>query len=246
MTAIFQKQVPYDTSRSRLPGVKGFKLSEWLTRDEAFAEQIALREVLLRTRRDEVLAVTDAGREAADELMHYVLDWLATHDPGYRVTSNSVIRPDGKAVTIDPRDPLGTLGVLVQEDLCLLDTESNEHKLVAAVVCFPANWRLAEKIGRPLIGIHDPVPEYDATLAKRVQRLFDAVEIDQPIWRFNALDYYHPDLFQPERRENDYAHTDERATYPYFRSERQCILRLPQTRACVFSIHTFVLEKSKR
>ncbi|MCY4290646.1 MAG: DUF3445 domain-containing protein, partial [Roseovarius sp.] len=27
----------------------------------------------------------------------------------------------------------------------------------------------------------------------------------------------------------------------YLRSERQCILRMPKTRACIFSIHTYVL-----
>jgi hypothetical protein len=34
------------------------------------------------------------------------------------------------------------------------------------------------------------------------------------------------------------------AEYPYLRSERQCVLRLPKTRACVFSIHTYVLART--
>jgi hypothetical protein len=30
----------------------------------------------------------------------------------------------------------------------------------------------------------------------------------------------------------------------YLRSERQCLLRLPETRAVVFTIHTYVLLRS--
>ena len=35
----------------------------------------------------------------------------------------------------------------------------------------------------------------------------------------------------------------EGGDYPYLRSERQCVLRLPETRACVFSIHTYVMAR---
>ena len=65
-------------------------------------------------------------------------------------------------VAIDRGDPMGTLGHLVQEDLCLMEKRGEEHVLTAAVLCFPASWRLADKIGRPLEAIHVPVPEYDA------------------------------------------------------------------------------------
>jgi hypothetical protein len=35
----------------------------------------------------------------------------------------------------------------------------------------------------------------------------------------------------------------DRARLPSMRSERQCVLRLPETRACVFSIHTYVMAR---
>jgi hypothetical protein len=135
---------------------------------------------------------------------------------------------------------MATLGHLVQEDLCLMEKRGEEHHLTAAVLCFPASWRLSEKIGRPLTDIHVPVPEYDEGIAKRVQRLFDGVQVGRPLWRFNALRYAEPDLFQPRaRREPDGA---QARGLPYLRSERQCVLRLPDTAACVFSIHTFVVR----
>lgn len=241
MTGIFQKSTPYEVSaQTRLPGIAPLDPADWLMVDDAFGAQMAERERLLRERRDDVLAVTPEGRAAAEELLEFVLDWLARHSPGYDVAADRIRRPDGVTVQVDRDDPMGTLGHLVQEDLCLMEKQGDEHVLTAAVLCFPASWRLADKIGRPLTTIHVPVDVYDDALARRVQRLFDGVQVERPLWRFNALHYADPALFQPETR--DEPRTDDAGgAYPYLRSERQCVLRLPRTRACVFSIHTFLL-----
>ncbi len=241
MTEILQTSLPYDTDVARpLPGIGPAPLAEWLMVDEAFGAQMAERARLLRDQRDDVLAVTPEGRAAAQELLGYVLAWLAEYAPRYRVRTDLVIRPDGVAVKVDHGDPMGTLGHLVQEDLCLLEKQGDEHVLTAAVLCFPASWRLADKIGRPLTAIHVPVPEYDEGLARRVQRLFDGVQVNRPLWRFNALRYGDPVLHQPRSRIRP--SVTGGADYPYLRSERQCVLRLPKSQACVFSIHTFVLD----
>ncbi|MDT8328379.1 MAG: DUF3445 domain-containing protein [Roseovarius sp.] len=241
MTEILQNRLPYDVAAGRpLPGIAPLALADWLLVDEAFGAQMRERARLLQEQRDDVLAVTPEGAAAAQELLDYVLRWLADHVPGYVLRDGSVIRPDGQEVRLDQSDPMGTLGHLVQEDLCLLQKQGEEHVLTAAVLCFPASWRLAEKIGRPLTTIHVPVAEYDAGLARRVQRLFDGVQVDRPLWRFNALHYAEPTLHQPRSRVQP--RTAGGADYPYLRSERQCVLRLPKTRACVFSIHTYVID----
>jgi DNA-binding MarR family transcriptional regulator len=224
MTEILQNNLPYDVAAGRpLPGIAPLPLAEWLMVDEAFGAQMAERARLLRDQREDVLAVTPEGAEAAQELLDYVLSWLGDHAPGYDLCEDRVTRPDGQEVWLDHSDPMGTLGHLVQEDLCLLQKQGDEHVLSAAVLCFPASWRLAEKIGRPLTSIHVPVAEYDAGLARRVQRLFDGVQVDRPLWRFNALRYAEPNLHQPRSRVQPSAAggTD----YPYLRSERQCVLR---------------------
>lgn len=243
MSGIFQTMTPYDTAAPKpLPGIAPLDPREWLLVDEAFAGQMAERERLLTGRREHVVAVTERGRAAADELLNFVLAWLAEHGAGYTVFADAVRRPDGVTVPVVADDPMGTLGRLVQEDLCLMERQGEEHVLTAAVVCFPASWRLADKIGRPLTTIHTPVPAYDDALARRVQRLFDGVRVGRPLWRFNALSYADAQLHQPERRSvSAGAHTTE--SHPFIRSERQCVLRLPETRACVFSIHTYVLRR---
>jgi len=247
MSEILQQAIPHDAHAPRpLPGIAPLDPATWLVVDEVFEAQMAERARLLKERRDEVLAVTPEGRAAADELLAFVLDWLGRHGEGYSIGEDEVIRPDAVRVALNRHDPMGTLGHLVQEDLCLMEKRGDEHVLSAAVLCFPASWRLGDKIGRPLTAIHVPVPEYDDGLARRVQRLFDGVQVGRPLWRFNALRYVDPDLFQPRPRVAP-VHVDALEegggdAAPYLRSERQCVLRLPETRACVFSIHSYVIR----
>jgi len=241
MSAILQHRLPYDiAARPALPGIAPLEMADWLMVDDAFGAQMAERARLLAKRRDDVLAVTEGAGPATQELLQFVLDWLRDQGKGYDISAKDVCRPDGVTVPIDRADPMGTLGHLVQEDLCLMDKRGEEHVLCAAVLCFPASWRLADKIGRPLVAIHVPVPEYDDGIARRVQRLFDGVQPGRPLWRFNAHGYGDPALYHPLRENVEDA---ARGRLPYLRSERQCVLRLPETRACVFSIHTYVIAR---
>ena len=239
MSEILQTKLPYDPSEQRsLPGISAFEIKDWLHVDDAFARQMAERSRLLSDQRGDVLALDNSAFEAAQELLIMVLD-LA-----YDGARNTVTRPDGAQVVVDHDDPLGTLGHLVQEDLCILQKIGDEHVLTGAVLCFPASWMLSEKFMHPLIGIHDTVDDYDEGIAKRVQRLFDGVQAGRPLWRFNALWYTRADLYQPHSVHDVRQKPVDTATAPYFRSERQCIFRLPKSRAVVFSIHTYVLARS--
>ena len=70
----------------------------------------------------------------------------------------SGMRAESKPVNV-PR-LLIEMGRQLEPDILLLmpSGESGEFRLVAGCVCFPSSWCLAEKIGRPLSVIHDPVP----------------------------------------------------------------------------------------
>ena len=236
---ILQSSLPYDVSVPRaLPGIQPLAMADWLMVDDAFAGQMARREALLAERPGAVLAEAP-GSVAAAELLDVVLTHLGS---GYVRDGDRVTRPDGGLVELDRARPLWTLGHLVQEDLCLMERPEGaaEHVMTAAVLCFPASWMLAEKIGRPLTGIHVPVPRYDAGIAARVQRLFDGVQPGRPLWRWNALYYADPELHQPR---SEGARRARPVDPGFLRSERQCLVRLPESRAVVFSIHTFVVAR---
>ncbi len=226
-----------DPRTSRLPGTLPLQGESWIVADDAFAGQMAERDRLIAERPDLVHALQDHARPAAEELYGCVLQELRSR-AGYAMSSACVRRPDGVEVQLDPKHPLLTLGRLVQEDFCLMQQVGPEHLLTGAILCFPAGWTLSQKLGRPLTLIHGPVHSYDGEIARRVQRLFDAIRPEQPLWRANSLIYDDPTLHQP-RLEG--APRPRPVSKTYARSERQCFIRLPKTRAVVFSIHTFVV-----
>ena len=237
---ILQKQIPYDTTYPNLPGTRPISPDEWIICDDAFSQQMALRDKLIETKKDKVLAISDEAQEAAVELLKMTLDFCVSK-LGYKKNVNKIIRPDKVSVEIDLNEPMTFLGRLVQNDFCILQKKDNEHVLTAAALCFPASWSLEEKFLKPLIDIHIPVKAYDGNIAKRVQRLFDGLQINRPVWRFNALYYEDPNLFQP-RSVNQPRRKPAPDKVKYFRSERQTIIKLPESGAIIFGIHTFVVR----
>ncbi|WP_299029542.1 DUF3445 domain-containing protein [uncultured Sulfitobacter sp.] len=241
MTAIVQNKLPPEMcGETHLPGMAPALAHDWLRIDDAYEQQMRRRIELLDHKRADVLWMDPAALGAAQEVLDAALAILPAM--GFSVAGDYVICPDGRRVAINPDHPLLTMGYLVQEDICLMQKRGDAHVLVGAVLCFPASWRLAEKAGKPLIGIHAPVPEYDAQLAKRVQRLFDGVRDGQPLWRYNRLWYDDPELHQPRSATAPRRISPDQSAAPFIRSERQCVVRMPQTDAVVFSIHTFVVH----
>jgi len=241
-TVILQKRLPFapwlDPRTARLPGVLPVEGDDWLRIDDAFAGQMAERDRLIAGRPGAVLAMEARARPAAEELYDLILAQLG-RTAGFAIGAGQVTRPDGVTVALDRTRPLAALGRLVQEDLCILEKAGDEHVMTGACLCFPASWSLAEKMGRPLVGIHIPVKSYDGEIARRVQRLFDAIRPEQPLWRMNAFVYHDPTLHQPRREADPRV---DRTGGSYLRSERQSLIRLPQTRAVIFAIHTYVVK----
>jgi hypothetical protein len=235
---IFQTHLPEAqrmAAAARLPQMYPVGPGEWLRVDGCYSAQLAEKARLIAAHRDLVLRVLPRAEGACAELLDMVLGELDQR-PDYACAGDRVTRPDGVVVIIDRDDPLRTLSQLVQEDFCLHLRQGDEHVLMGALLCFPMAWTLAEKIGRPLSRIHAPVAVYDADIAARVQRMFDMVRADRPLWRANAHGWDSSDLFRPcpEAAPRPQMH----GPAPFTRSERQTIRRLPVSDAVVFSIHT--------
>ena len=244
MTEICQTQFPEALAHPRaLPGIAPLDAHGWITIDEAYRGQMARRRALLDTQKDAVLAHL-AGSEAAQAEALEEAVRLLERKAGFLRAGTVMTCPDGRNVDLTG-PPLEVLTQLIQEDVCLLERPlgASEHVLTAASLCFPASWMLSEKMGRPLIGIHEPVAEYDDMLAKRVQRLFDGIKPGRPLWRFNRLWYADAELFQPRSEHARRAPVSKR-TYDYLRMEKQSLVRLPKSQAVLFAIHTYVIHKS--
>ena len=143
-------------------GLRALDLAEWIEVDERFAADLARRRELLAQRHGEVFAALPESLPGQSE----VLELLLAHLPGrfprhYRRTDGwiaNLVTGEHFECAAWGGAPLELAGRLVQEDLCLLQPGDPGYRLVAAVLCFPAHWRLADKLGRPLAAIHEPVP----------------------------------------------------------------------------------------
>jgi hypothetical protein len=224
----------------RLPGTVPIAPGDWLQRDEVFAEQMAYRDALIAGRAAEVHAMEEGCRAAAEELLAEVLRNL-DGVPGYVRRGDRMRRPDGVEVPLTGA-PLIAAGRLVQEDLLILEKAegAEEHVLTGSILCFPSNWTLAEKFGKALGRIHLPVAEYDEGIARRVQRMFDGLRVETPIMRANLMIHGRHDLFNPRPEFDRYR--GEPGGERVIRVERQVLMRLPVTRAIVFSIHTYMVR----
>ena len=223
-----------------LPGLNPMQASDWVTGGPDYPAQMDERERLLQEHPDDILAMLPEGRDAAIELYHAMAANLATRRE-WQTTLNKITRPDGREVLLDEIAPLETLCRLVAEDLCIMvkTGEEDEYRLTAAVLCFPGHWRLSEKLGHPMSHIHGPVPHYDQSIAKRVNRVFDALRPETPLFRINWAVVTRPDLFTPWPAK-DRVKTSETTLPIYLRIERQSFVRLPKTQAIVFGIRTSI------
>lgn len=211
------------------PGLSPLDLADWTVRHADFDAQMTRRAELLATRPEIVLGCLPDGEAPVRELAMA----LAAHL--------------GRPVLADTAAPLESIGHAAAEDFCLLlpDEAAGEYRLVAAVLCFPSRWLLSEKLGHPLTVIHEPVPDYDSVLARRVNRVFETLRSDRPLVRVNWLVHAVPELHLPMGlSDKRMAAADVRGPF-YLRTERQTLVRLPDTGAVVFGIKTSVTPISR-
>jgi hypothetical protein len=231
-------------------GIKTLDLAQWIELDHRLIDQLAERRRLLEERRSEVLAGLPESGPGQHELLELLLDHLPERFPEHyrRIVGRIENLVTDERFEIDAWTdpgagaPLELAGRLVQEDLCLMQRSKAGYRLVAAVLCFPAHWRLADKLGRPLEAIHAPVPGFGERLAAPVDRFFDNIQVERPVWRVNWSLVDTPELFlPPEHRGHPRAVSAEQmGEQLWLRVERQTLRRLPRSGDVVFAIHTHV------
>jgi hypothetical protein len=227
-------------------GIKALDPAQWIEIDERFAPQLAERRQLLDERRDEVLAAPPESAAGQRELLDLLLEHLPRRFPQcyerFESGIANLVTGERFATAASGDAPLELVGRLVQEDFCLMQRGEAGYRLVAAVLCFPAHWRLADKLGRPLEAIHGPVPGFGERLAAPVDRFFASIQVARPVWRLNWSLVDQPTLFlPPEHRGHPKPISAEHAGEQlWLRVERQTLRRLPRSGDVAFGIHTHV------
>jgi hypothetical protein len=203
-------------------GLRPLEPSAWLELDDDGERQIGEKRLLISEHRDEVLVTTPDSEPACAELLTAIVENLAQFHPG------------ASRDPVADEHPLVAASLLVPEDLCVLARDDHAWRLVAACVCFPSRWRLADKLGESLRGIHGPVPGYEDDLATPVDRFFDRLS-DRAYWRLNWTLLDDATLFQPGPSRGEMS--EDPADW-VFRVERQTLCRLADSGAAVFTIRT--------
>ena len=224
-------------------GLRARSEAEWLPSDDIFgndltrAKQIVLKARLLAKHHQDVFSAMPNTMTAGDEVLAMVRQHLKTYHNACMATSDSGVHPLDMAARLIPED---LLLLAPFQDVAVNDTDATKWHLVAASLCFPAHWVLAEKMGKPLAAIHDPVPHYDERLAAPVDRFFNKMTVGPISSRMNWSLQIGKDLFTPHRAARKAVSGDIDNDELCLRLENQTLRKLPQTGLVLFTIRTHI------
>ncbi len=229
-------------------GLRSLDLAEWFEFDDSRHDELLDKLELLAQRRSDVLAMHASGIEPAFELWELALENFAEfHGERFHVAANHLGQKtvfdheiNQSVSPVDFVNPLEALARLLQEDICIMVRSDEGWVLAGAVLCAPSRWRLLEKMGKTMLGIHEPVPGYAREIGGAVDFTMDRMTVERPVYRFNWTLVDDSALFQPEVKLRDDLDEDNIADDVYFRVERQTLRRLPRTDAIIFTIRSYV------
>jgi dimethylamine monooxygenase subunit A len=245
-------RTPYDGSATPFTiGLKPLDPDQWIEPDGRLADQLSQKKRLYEEDFETVFAAEPGTREAQAEVLAMLADYLPSRFPDiYRRHDDRIdILPAGRSLHLGewPQMPLVAASLLVQEDLVIMSRGNEGWRLVAAALCFPSSWSLAEKFGLPLHEIHIPVPGFgDGTRnARLIDRIFDNLAIDRPVERMNWSLQEDDRLHLPRSKgQRDEAVRHESGgllgidplARAFIRVERQTLRKLPLSGDILFTI----------
>lgn len=243
VTAEFPRFTPYDGSAKPFTiGLKPLDLARWIEIDDYLEAYLAEKKRLYAAIPEKVFAEEPDTREAQQEVLDLIEDHLRVRFPDL-VGSRDRARPD--------LPPLKRASLHIQDDLVLMRRDHDGWRLAAAALCFPASWSLAEKFGKPLQDIHEPVPGFGrgTRTADIINRIFDNLQVEQPVERHNWSLQVDGARYMPL---SDHGRMERAAARPsrfsdedvaaraFIRVERQTLRKLPRSGDILFTIRTYL------
>jgi hypothetical protein len=242
-------RLPFEPGPYRMTmGLVGRDPTEMIEIDDRYLPEMALRRQLLAERHNEVFVVTPGSEPARHEVLTRLAALLPARFPAWFAVDNMRLHNHltGESWNLAnlSLDPLEIAACLVQEDLCVIRHGATGPVLAAAVVCFPTRWVLAEKIGRPLAAVHEPVPLYRDRLRGPVDRFMTHLKPGRLAERANWSVLDDAALFQPVRRwrgaDDPPVTSDNAGETLVLRTERQTLSALPERDTVLFTIRVQV------
>lgn len=220
---------------------KAFKLSmglreldpaNWIEGGSDLSSQLDQRGELLKIKREVVFQSLPGYEDESLAYARAIKENLNHYHPEYLVQGDQIThKPSGISVNLQDDHPFVQLAQIIAEDLCLLSYENLSWNLVSAVVIFPSRWQLAEKIGKNINTIHDPVPGYENTLQPLMVDTFNKIKPERPVWRRNWSLHETNELHEPIYSPHTVAIDDY-----WWRTERQTLTKSPDNQHLLFTI----------
>jgi hypothetical protein len=232
---------PYAGSRTPFSiGLAPLDPAAWIEPDERLAAYLDEKDRLLASARATVFAEEDGTRDAQAEVLATLVDHLPERWPQHWSRGGALMRVAGRTVALDGAEPpLATAARLVPEDLVLMRRGPDGWRIAAAALCFPSSWSLAEKFGQDLDAIHAAVPGYPS-MAARMNRIFDNLRVELPVWRLNWSLYPDDLLHHPQSKQLPRDWFDRPDAEAFVRVERQTLRRMPGSGDILFTIKVLV------
>jgi hypothetical protein len=236
---------PYDGSaRLFTIGLGALDPARWIEPDDEIERYLCEKDRLIAHHRDTVFVEENGTREGQREVLDLLAGHLVEHHPSRYSRTGRAVCFGVRTIALDTDEaPLVTAGALVQEDLVLMRRDETGWRLVAGYVAFPSSWSLAEKFGRRMEDIHAPVPEFgegtrNATL---INRMFDNLKVEQPVFRFNWSINPDADLHYPASKAHGALPEDHALSLQttFARVERQTLRKLPVSGDILFTIRIY-------
>ncbi|PLW70169.1 heme-dependent oxidative N-demethylase family protein [Pseudohalioglobus lutimaris] len=239
----------YDNNRPRylphmdnpevlLMGLSPMEPGAWIETDSEIHRYYQHKLQQRRLNAEAVYRASPASLPAQHELAQLLQNHLLKEQSGNYQLANGQLHclPGNFTADLDAAEPLWNASLWVADDLVIMESVDDQYTLTAASLCSPSHWNLAEKFGRPLREIHDPIPDFHPALSDKIDRFFAHLRPSHPVVRFNWA-------LQAGDALNQLPHQQprvERETPLFYRCERQSLLRLPATGAIAFTIRVYL------
>ena len=247
--------VPLDGKPIRLTlGLRALDPLHWIEVDDERPAEMAAKSALLRERHSEVVATLPEGDAGSRECWNLLSAHVIANYPSLygdiEYDGNDIVALTDlqtmQRIDVRTMHPVDACGRIVQEDVVIMHKRNGAWILAAASLCFPSRWRLSEKLGKDLLGIHGPVPGYAEQIGDPVDAMFDKFTADRQVWRLNWTLIDDAELYQPEPTNRSeqvlaaFVAGEDLGQLLHFRVERQTLTKLPQSGDVVFTIRTYV------
>lgn len=237
-------------------GLRKLNGEEQFVIDKTYLNKTQVRSKIIDERGSEFIFCEDSAKFAARELYDHCINFFTTRYPNsfikigdqvWNKIKDEYLPFKSESFGEDMQRMLFTLGKNVEEDFVLLMEDGNgELVLKCAIFLLPSGFEPKNLKNLRLDQIHKPVPQYESKLKLSMAKFFKRVKEYEFVCRNNwslqthiklndSLDNHGRKGDKPVKLKLENLNFNQ----IFFRSERQVVTRLPESKLVIMSIKTY-------